>query len=74
VNGHEMASEGELGEGGGHVRITSTSKGETWSVTVPVGASLEAVELARRIAREIADRLAAGESSTSSGLIEERSD
>ncbi len=41
----------------GHVRITSTSKGETWSVTVAVGASLEELETARAIAREIADRL-----------------
>lgn len=42
----------------GHVRISAGSRGQTWSVTVHVGATLDEVESARVIAREIADRLA----------------
>jgi hypothetical protein len=72
VSGDEVSADDGLGEGGGHVRITSTSKGETWSVTVPVGASLEAVELARRIAREIADRLSPGQKSLSTEMVSVR--
>jgi len=51
----------------GHVRISSSTRGEAWSVSVHVGASLEEIESARAIAREIADRLAGGAASATEG-------
>lgn len=63
-----MSDEPEV-EGGpiGHVRISSTTRGEAWSVSVHVGASMDEIEAARVIAREIADRLAGGAASATEG-------